>query len=96
MEVKNTTLREESSYGLKEKEVLMWNMTLLLPLLPNGNWSHFDTYCKDDIKDEVSLEFVILFKFQLNRWNVTISSSFTRALFSFKYGKVFTSNLLQE
>lgn len=24
--------------------------------------------------DEVSLEFVILFKFQLNRWNVTISS----------------------
>lgn len=25
MEVKNTTLREESSYRLKEKEVLMWN-----------------------------------------------------------------------
>jgi len=49
MEVKNTTLREESSYRLKEKEVLMWNMNLLLPLLPNGNWSHFDTYCKDDI-----------------------------------------------
>ena len=25
MEVKNTTLREESSYRLLEKEVLMWN-----------------------------------------------------------------------